>query len=145
MVHTFYPWVKIIHIVGVISWMAALFYLPRLFVYHSENFNNKAYTDIVKIQERRLMRGIGHPAMIFSVLSGMVLLSMQPNIFHSGIWLHIKLLFVLLLLLFHFSCTYFLRSFANDKCPGSGKFFRFFNEIPTVFLIVIVICVVLRF
>lgn len=143
--YSFYSFAKIVHIISVISWMAALFYLPRLFVYHSENFNNKSYTDIVKIQERKLMRGIGYPAMIVSLVSGAMMLHFQPAIFHSGMWIHIKLLFVIFLLIFHFTCSYFLRIFASDRCPASGKFFRFFNEIPTLILIVIVVCVVVRF
>lgn len=137
--------VKIFHILAVISWMAALFYLPRLFVYHSEHFENKGFTDVIKIQERKLFNGIAQPAMIITLFSGIALLMIQPEIFKSGMWIHIKLLFVIFLLVYHFSCLYYLKKLKQDIKVASGKFFRFYNEVPTIILIVIVVCVVLQF
>lgn len=141
----FFNYVKVFHILSVISWMAALFYLPRLFVYHSENFENENFVEVVKIQERKLFNGIATPAMVMSVLSGITMIFLQPELFKTGIWIHIKLLFVILLLVFHFSCLYYLKKFMRDIRVASGRFFRFYNEIPTILLVVIVVCVVLRF
>ena len=140
-----YGYVKVFHIVSLICWMAALFYLPRLFVYHSENATNEAFTKVVKVQERRLMLAIGYPAMIATLLSGVVLIMLNPAIFTSGIWLHIKLTLVFLLVIYHFVCDFYRRQFARDVCPHSATFFRIFNEIPTILLIAIVACAVLQF
>ncbi|MCE3038356.1 protoporphyrinogen oxidase HemJ [Helicobacter anatolicus] len=141
----FFNYVKVFHILSVISWMAALFYLPRLFVYHSENFENENFVEVVKIQERKLFNGIATPAMVMSILSGITMIFLQPELFKTGMWIHIKLLFVILLLVFHFSCLYYLKKFMRDIRVASGRFFRFYNEIPTILLVVIVVCVVLRF
>ncbi|MCE3036362.1 protoporphyrinogen oxidase HemJ [Helicobacter sp. faydin-H20] len=140
-----FNYVKVFHILSVISWMAALFYLPRLFVYHSENFENENFAEVVKIQERKLFNGIATPAMVMSILSGITMIFLQPELFKTGMWIHIKLLFVVLLLVFHFSCLYYLKKFMRDIRVASGRFFRFYNEIPTILLVVIVVCVVLRF
>lgn len=140
-----YLYVKIFHIVAVISWMAALFYLPRLFVYHSEYFENTGFCEVVKIQERKLFNAIGTPAMLATLLSGGTLLLLDPGIFKSGMWIHVKLFFIIFLVIFHFLCLYYMKKFAQGQMPASGKFFRFFNEIPTIALVVIITCVVLRF
>ena len=140
----FFAYAKILHLIAVFSWMAALFYLPRLFVYHCENFDNQAYTKIVRVQERKLINGIAHPAMIVSVVSGIALIWFYPgNIFLTGKWIHIKLLFVLFLIIFHFSCVYYYKKL--EKTQMKGVFFRFFNEVPTILLIVIIVSVVLQF
>lgn len=140
-----YNFLKIFHILAMVAWMAALFYLPRLFVYHSENFENKDFVRIIKIQEYKLLRAIAWPAMIATIFSGIALLMLQPFLFKSGIWLHIKLSVVILLVIYHLVCGFYLKQFAKDINPASGRFFRFFNEIPTALLVVIVTCVVLQF
>lgn len=140
-----YGYVKVFHIVSLICWLAALFYLPRLFVYHSENATNEAFTKVAKVQESRLMLTIGYPAMVTTLLSGVTLIMLNPAVFTSGIWLHIKLTLVILLVIYHFVCDFYRKQFARDTHPHSAKFFRIFNEIPTILLIAIVACAVLQF
>ena len=140
-----YGYVKVFHIVSLICWLAALFYLPRLFVYHSENATNEAFTKVAKVQESRLMLTIGYPAMVTTLLSGATLIMLNPAVFTSGIWLHIKLTLVILLVIYHFVCDFYRKQFARDAHPHSAKFFRIFNEIPTILLIAIVACAVLQF
>lgn len=141
----YYLWIKSLHIVAFVSWMAMLFYLPRIFVYHSENHLNKSYSDIAKIQEKKLYSFIGKPAMILTLISGILMISVHPYLFKTGSWLHVKLLFVVFLLVYHFMCGYYVHVFQNDSCQRSGRFFRLFNEIPTICLVVIVICAVIKF
>ena len=133
-------WIKVIHIISVISWMVGLLYLPRLFVYHSENITNKDITSTFKIMEYRLYRFIMNPAMMVVWLSGLVLL------YDNGIetWLSIKFLLVLLMTSFHIFLKRCINNFELESNQYSSKFFRIINEIPTVLLIFIVILVVLR-
>jgi putative membrane protein len=140
----YYNWILAFHIMSVISWMAMLFYLPRLFVYHAENINNKGFVEVVKIQEHKLYYFIGAPAFWASVLSGATMIALNPEMFKSGMWLHIKLSAAILMILYHFSLRYFLIKFKNDSCKKSGKFFRFYNEIPTILMIIIVIMAVVK-
>ncbi len=142
---TYYSWILAFHVMSVISWMAMLFYLPRLFIYHVEYADNgSAFTDVIKIQEEKLWRIIGQPAMIASLLSGLLMIFLNPALFHSGIWLHIKLTAVTLLILYHLSLNHYRKQLAQGSCTKSGKFFRFYNEVPTLLMIVIVIMVVVR-
>lgn len=141
----YYLWIKSVHIIAFVSWMAMLFYLPRIFVYHCENKSNHSYSDIAKIQERKLYSFIGRPAMLLTLISGILMISVHPWLFKTGGWLHIKLLFVVFLLIYHFMCGHYIREFQKDSCQRSGKFFRLFNEIPTLCLVVIVICAVIKF
>ena len=129
-----------IHIISVISWMVGLLYLPRLFVYHSENITNKDITSTFKIMEYRLYRFIMNPAMMVVWLSGLVLL------YDNGIetWLSIKFLLVLLMTSFHIFLKRCINNFELESNQYSSKFFRIINEIPTVLLIFIVILVVLK-
>ena len=133
-------WIKVIHIISVISWMVGLLYLPRLFVYHSENITNKDITSTFKIMEYRLYRFIMNPAMMVVWLSGLVLL------YDNGIetWLSIKFLLVLLMTSFHIFLKRCINNFEQESNQYSSKFFRIINEIPTVLLIFIVILVVLK-
>lgn len=133
-------WIKVIHIISVISWMVGLLYLPRLFVYHSENITNKDITLTFKIMEYRLYRFIMNPAMMVVWLSGLVLL------YDNGIetWLSIKFLLVLLMTSFHIFLKRCINNFELESNQYSSKFFRIINEIPTVLLIFIVILVVLK-
>ncbi|WP_120948155.1 protoporphyrinogen oxidase HemJ [Helicobacter mehlei] len=141
-----YVWLKMVHIIGVISWMAALFYLPRLLVYHREYSDRAEFVAVVQIQEQKLYYYIAMPAMIVSVLSGIALIWAFGGLalFHHG-WLHVKLLFVLILLHFHFMCKKFMRELGRDGQYKSPKFFRLINEVPTLCMIVIVFCVVGKF
>lgn len=139
-----YSWVLAFHVMSVISWMAMLFYLPRLYVYHQEHKENAGFIEVVKIQERKLYNFIGVPAFWASLLSGLAMIAMNPALFQSGIWFHIKLTFVLLMVVFHFALGYFRKKLLNDACIRSGKFFRYLNEIPTLLMIVIVTMVIVK-
>ncbi len=139
-----YTWIVAIHIMSLISWMAMLFYLPRLFIYHTEHKNNTAFTDVVKIQEHKLYKYIGIPALWATLITGTSLLIMNPALFASGGWLHLKLTLVTLLIAYHFSLGYFKTELADDRCTKSGKFFRLYNEAPTLLMIFIVILVIVK-
>ncbi len=140
----YYNWILAFHVMSIISWMAMLFYLPRLYVYHAEFKDNYGFTEVVKIQEKKLYTFIGIPAFWASLLSGLAMIALNPDLFKSGLWLHIKLTAVALMILYHFSLGYFLKKFANDTCTKSGKFFRIYNEVPTLLMIIIVIMVVVK-
>ncbi len=140
----YYLWIKAFHVMSVISWMAMLFYLPRLFVYHAEHRENQGFVEVVKIQERKLYYFIGVPAFWASVLSGAAMIALSPELFKTGMWLHIKLTAALILILYHFSLGYFLKKFANDSCTKDGKFFRIYNEVPTILMIIIVVMAVVK-
>ncbi len=141
----YYNWILAFHVMSFVSWMAMLFYQPRLYVYHKEHEANGAcFTDVIKIQEEKLYRFIGIPAFWATLLSGLLMIWLNPGLFKSGIWLHIKLTAVLLLILYHFSLGYFRKRLAEGTCTKSGKFFRVYNEIPTLLMIVIVIMVIIK-
>lgn len=139
-----YLWLKVIHIIFMVSWMAVLFYLPRLFVYHAENKDNKNFVKVVKIMEKRLFYVIGIPAFILTVVSGLGMIFLNPSLLSSGGWLHAKIVLVLILSVFFFHNEYVRRKFEKNECSKSGKFFRMYNEIPTIILILIVILVILK-
>ncbi|WP_235853027.1 MULTISPECIES: protoporphyrinogen oxidase HemJ [Helicobacter] len=125
--------------------MAALLYLPRLLVYHRENIDKQEFVRIVQVQEDKLYGYIAMPAMVLSVLSGVLLLYiLGTEVFHHG-WLHLKLLCVLILLHYHFMCKKFMRALRHDSAYKSPSFFRWINEVPTICMIVIVFCVVGKF
>ena len=134
---------KAIHFIALVSWFAAMFYLPRLFVYHAENIDNREFVRVVKIMERKLFNFIGIPAFVLTLISGVVLLCLNLSLFHFG-WLHVKLTLLVLLIAWFFWSRSLLVQLANDTCKKSGKFFRVFNEIPTLFLIAIVLLAVLK-
>ncbi|AFI03592.1 protoporphyrinogen oxidase HemJ [Helicobacter cetorum] len=140
----YFLWIKAFHVVAFVSWMAMLFYLPRLFVYHAENAHKKEFVEIVKVQEKKLYTFIGAPAMGFTLITGILMLLANPMLFKSGGWLHAKLLLVAFLLIYHFFCKKCMRELANDPNKRGGKFYRVFNEVPTILLIGIVILVVIK-
>ena len=141
----YYSWVLAFHVMSVLSWMAVLFYLPRLFVYHVEHAKNgPAFTDVIKIQEMKLLKYIGHPAMWASLISGLLMIWLNPDMFKSGAWLHVKLTAVVVMLGYHHSLGVLREKLFADKCTKSGKFFRFYNEVPTILMIVIVIMVIVK-
>lgn len=142
---SYYMWIKAVHIMSIIAWMAGLFYLPRLFVYHSENRSAAEFVAIVKLQEYRLFAYIMRPAMLASIITGAALIMANLEIFKSGMWIHIKLTLVALLLVFHIACGMLVSKMQQPSCALSGKFFRIFNEIPTLLMIGIVLCAVLKF
>jgi protoporphyrinogen IX oxidase len=137
-----YLWLKAIHIIAVISWMAAMLYLPRLFVYHADAKPGSETSETFKIMERRLLKGIATPAMIATWIFGLAV-AYYADAWSQG-WLHAKLLFVLLLSGYHGFCAKTVRTFAADQNTRSSKFYRAINEVPALFMVVIVILVVLK-
>ena len=137
-----YNWILWFHVISFISWFAALFYLPRLFVYHVENIENKGFVEVAKIQEFKLFKYIGVPAMWATLISG-AYLAYKFGLSGHG-WLHAKIFFVVLLVIYFFSMNKYRKELAEDRCLKSGKFFRMYNEIPTLLMLVIVAMVVLK-
>jgi len=138
---------KSIHLIAVISWMAGLLYLPRIFVYHSEAVANNKSDDLIdtfKVMERRLFIYIMNPAMIVSWIFGILLIQVIDMDSFGYIWLQLKLFFVLALTIYHFFLFQCLRKFAENNNIYSPKFYRIINEIPTVLLIAIVLVVVFK-
>jgi putative membrane protein len=141
----YYSWILAFHVMSVLSWMAMLFYLPRLFIYHVEHKSNgKAFTDVIEIQEEKLWRIIGVPAAWASLLSGLFMIYLNPSLFDSGIWLYIKLLAIVLMLIYHLSLNKIRKKLLSDSCTKSGKELRFYNEVPTILMIIIVIMVIIK-
>ncbi|MCL9821775.1 protoporphyrinogen oxidase HemJ [Helicobacter sp. 14348-15] len=138
-----YLYVKIFHIISFVSWMAMLFYLPRLFVYHAEHKNNKGFCEVIKIQESKLYNFIGYPAIICTLLSGIWLLMLEPTWLQGG-WLHAKISLIVILVIYHFSLYRFMIAFREDRCQKSGKFFRMYNEVPTLILIIVTFLVIIK-
>ena len=138
---------KSIHLIAVISWMAGLLYLPRLFVYHSGSLENKKSENLVstfKIMERRLFIYIMNPAMIASWIFGALLIHTIGIDNFGFLWLQLKLLFVVILTIYHFFLFQCLRKFAENNNSFSPKFYRIINEIPTILLIGIILVVVFK-
>jgi putative membrane protein len=140
----YYTWILAFHVMSFTSWMAVLFYLPRLFIYHREHSDNIAFGEVVKIQEYKLYTYIGLPAMWASIISGAVMLYLNPGIFSSGSWMYIKLFFLVFLTAYSFSLNAIRKTLIDDPEYKSGKYFRFYNEVPTLLMIVIVIMVVVK-
>lgn len=136
-----YNWILWFHVLSFISWFAVLFYMPRLFVYHAENIDNSGFVEVVKIMELKIYKYIGLPAMYATLLSGF---SMMIFFKVGGGWLHAKIFFVLLLVAYFFSLGYFRKRFLEDRCHRSGKFFRAYNEVPTLLLLLVVGMVVFK-
>ena len=134
-----YLWIKSLHIIAIICWMAAIFYLPRLFVYHAMA-EDQTSKDRFKIMERKLLKGIMTPAMIASLFFGGWLLSFEL----TGGWLMAKLVLVALMVVYHFWCASTVKKFANDDIKHGHVFYRWLNEAPVVLMIGIIILVVLK-
>ncbi len=137
-----YEWVKALHVIAVIAWMAGMLYLPRLFVYHCEAEIGSKQSETFKVMERRLLKAIINPAMIATWILGLYL-AWAGQWFASG-WLHAKLLLVVLMSGVHGFLSARVRDFARDRNTRSQKFYRIINEVPTVLMILIVILVVVK-
>lgn len=135
---------KAFHIMSMVSWFAAIFYLPRLFVYHAENRDNADFVKVVKIMERKLYRFIGIPAFWATLFSGLMMIALNPDLFIGSSWLHVKLTLVAALILYFFHSGRLVARLGADEENHSGKFFRVYNEIPTLLLISIVILAVIK-
>lgn len=139
---TVYPWVKALHVIAVISWMAGLLYLPRLFIYHTDAERGSVQSETFKVMEQRLLKVIMRPAMILSWVFG---LYMAWTVHHfQGGWLHAKLLSVVLLTMTHEFLARSAGEFARDEIRRTARFWRLVNEIPTVLMILIVILVIVQ-
>ena len=140
----FYLIFKALHLISVISWMAGLLYLPRIFVYHSENINEKKTSEIFKIMERRLFNYIMMPAMILTWVFGFLLIGNLGIQIFSEFWAILKGILVLFLTHYHFYLGKYVRLFSIDQNTKSSKFFRIINEVPTILLVLIVFIVIFK-
>ena len=141
-----YPWVKSLHVISVIAWMAGLFYLPRLFVYHAEVVGSANPTDaLFQTMERRLLRAIMNPAMLATWLSGLLLLLTPGIVDWSAVWPWVKAASVLAMTWFHMWLAGRRKDFAAGRNTVTGRSFRIMNEVPTILLILIVVSVIVKF
>ena len=134
---------KSLHLISVVSWMAGLLYLPRIFVYHSEA-SHESQKDIFKIMEKKLYNYIMMPAMLLSWLFGILLLHSITLSVIFELWMQIKIIAVIILTYYHFTLGKYLNNFAIDKNEKTSKFFRIYNEIPTIVLIVVIFTVIFK-
>ena len=135
---------KSLHLISVISWMAGLLYLPRIFVYHAENNDDRKISDVFKVMEKKLYLYIMTPAMILSWLFGLLLIHSIGFQQLGQIWMILKIIFVIFLSLYHFYLGQTLNKFKIDQNTHSHKFYRLINEIPTILLILIVFVVIFK-
>ena len=136
-------WVKAFHIIFMTTWFSGLFYLPRLFVYHSMA-NDSISIERFKIMERKLYYGIATPGGVLTIIFGLWLLSFNMHGYMQMLWLHIKLTFVLLLILYHIYLGFLLKDFRLNRNKHGHVFYRILNEVPVLFLIIIVILAVVK-
>ncbi len=139
-----YLLLKSLHLIAVISWMAGLLYLPRIFVYHSENNHEVNISEIFKIMEKKLYFFIMMPAMILSWIFGLLLIGQIGFDKLGEVWMQLKMTLVIILTFYHFFLGNCLNNFKNDKNKYSPKFYRYFNEVPTILLILIIFFVVFK-
>ena len=141
-----YPWIKSLHLIAVISWMAGLFYLPRIFVYHVERSNGKdQLNDVFLVMERKLHSFIMNPAMVLSWVCG-ILLALIPGIIDfSELWVWVKLVSIIGMTFFNIWLGFKIVDFQNGNNGLTGKQYRLLNEIPTILLVAIVLSVIIKF
>ena len=139
-----YPWIKSIHVIAVISWMAGMLYLPRLFVYHAESEPGSENSETFKIMERRLLRAIMNPAMILTYIFGGLLLATPGIVDWGSAWIWIKLAAIAGMTIAHHVFGKWRKEFERDVNTRSTKAYRWANEVPTILMIVIVIMVIAR-
>ena len=135
--------VKAFHIIAMVAWFSGLFSLPRLFVYHADAKDTTSLARF-KVMERRLYYGIAWPAAIFTTVLGVILILFSPQYYLKAGWMHAKLSLVITVWAYHLYCGHFRRLFAKDENRKSSAFFRFYNEIPTILLILIVLLAVVK-
>ena len=140
----FYLWYKALHTIAVISWMAGMLYLPRLFVYHCQTKAHSEASETFKIMERRLLNIITTPAMIITLILGILLIARDPEYYMSSGWLHAKLFLVFIMMGVHGYFSKIVRTFAQDQNKKTAKFYKILNEVPTILMIIIVILVVVK-
>jgi protoporphyrinogen IX oxidase len=137
-----YLWIKAFHLIAIVTWFAAIFYLPRLFVYHAMT-EDRPGLERFKIMERKLYNGIMTPSMLAVVGSGLGMLAMRPFLL-EWTWMQIKLTLIVALVGYHFWCAHLMRQFRDNANTRSHVWYRYFNEVPTVILIAVVILAVLK-
>lgn len=135
--------IKAVHVISMVAWFAGLFYLPRLFVYHADAVD-KISNERFKLMERRLYYGITWPAAIFTTVLGVSLLTYNLGYYLKAGWMHAKLALVILLWVYHLMCGHYVKHFASETNTKNARFYRIFNEVPTVLLVLIVFAVVLK-
>ncbi|WP_309499131.1 CopD family protein [Sulfurovum sp.] len=145
-----YSWMLWFHIISMVSWFAVLFYLPRLFVYHVENGTNQGFIEVVEVMEMKIYKYIGVPAFWATLLSGIALIVMSTqqyngvNVFQMGGWMHAKMTLVAILIGYFFTLGHYRLKLKENTAYKSGKFFRMYNEVPTLLLIGIVALVIVK-
>ena len=139
----FYLLFKSLHLIAVVSWMAGLLYLPRIFVYHSEA-THESQRDVFKTMERKLYNFIMMPAMLLSWLFGILLIYNLGFLIFSELWIQLKLTLVVILTYYHFTLGKYLSDFAINNNQKTSRFFRIYNEIPTIILIVLIFIVIFK-
>ena len=132
-----YDVIKALHLISVMSWMAGLLYLPRLFVYHAETTVGSVRAETFKVMERRLLKAIMNPAMIASFVFGIWMIGLAPSLLYEP-WMHVKILCVLLMAGCHGVFSKMRRKLENDEPPQPPRAYRFWNEVPTVLMVIIV-------
>lgn len=140
----YYDWIKWFHVISMVAWFAVLFYMPRLFVYHAENRDKADFIKVIKVMERKIYYAIGVPSFWATLISGAIMIALNPGLFQTGGWLHAKLAFVAILIGYFFSMGHFYKKLLVDECDKSGKYFRYYNEAPTILLLVIVAMVIVK-
>jgi len=139
----YYNEILAFHIIAVMSWMTLLFYMPRLFVYHAENIHKKEFVEVVKIQEEKIYKIIGYPAMWASILSGATMLFLNPELLNQD-WMFAKLVILILMIAYTISLEFIRTKFLKDTCKANGQFFRAYNELPTLLAILVVTFVITK-
>ncbi len=134
----YYLWILVFHIMSVLSWMAMLFYQPRLYVYHTEQKDKPDFVEVVKIQEYKMYKYIGLPAMWATLMSGFWMLYLRPDLLQGDIWMYAKILVVFVLVAYSFSLEHYRVQLESKNYIKSGNFFRAYNEVPTVLSLLIV-------
>lgn len=136
-------WLKAFHVIAMVCWFAGLFYLPRLFVYHAQSTDTLSI-ERFKVMERKLYRGIMWPSLVLTFVFGIAMIANAPEIYLAQHWLHAKLVLVALLVIYHLFCGHYRQQLANGNSQKSHVFFRFFNELPVLLLVAIVILVIVK-
>ncbi len=139
----YYSYILAFHIISVLSWMAMLFYMPRLFVYHVENCKNSGFVEVVKIQEDKIYKVIGFPAFIATLLSGLTMLYLNPTLLTQK-WMIAKLTLLVFMTIYSFSLESYRKKLLENDCYKNGQFFRAYNEVPTLLAILIVTYVITK-
>ena len=136
--------IKAFHVISMVAWMAALLYLPRLFIYHTAVKKNSEASEMLKTMEYKLQKFIMNPAMLFTIFFGVLLLKTRGIINWAEKWIYFKLLAVIILLVVHYSLTRYRKTFFMDKNDNSANFYKILNEVPTILLIIIILLVYLK-